>query len=146
MTTAANLYREMTLAYQQGDDNKVLELGNALKGKRLAKAKQADVIHMLEVTNELLRLKKLHDTFDGKELSGTLRWFDALSGEGMAAVAGHSVHVHFTAFEGIDKNNYTWPTEADREKLGELDYNMPAMFKVYVAGNGALMAEKVVLL
>lgn len=98
-----------------------------------------------ETEARLQRLEALQEIFMGKTLSGTLRWFDASSGEGMAEVAGQPVHVHFSAIQGVDKNNYAWPTEADKKRLEALDYNVPGTFRVYVAGSGSLMAESVVL-
>lgn len=98
-----------------------------------------------QIESRLQELESLHETFTGKTLPGVLRWFDAASGEGMAKVAGHFVYVHFSAIEGIDKNGYQWPTDADRVKLSALGYNTPARFKVYVSGSGSLMAESVKL-
>lgn len=51
-----------------------------------------------------------------------IRWFDSLSGEGMVTLDdGRRLYLHFTAIDGISKNNYAWPAEVDRERLRNLD-------------------------
>lgn len=53
---------------------------------------------------------------------GTIRWFDALSGKGVVREdsTDQCYTLHFSAIEGIDKNNYAWPADADRMFLGTL--------------------------
>lgn len=55
-----------------------------------------------------------------KQYKAKIRWFDGMSGEGMVRVEGidKSIYLHFTAIEGINKNNHQWPTEEDQIKLG----------------------------
>lgn len=51
-------------------------------------------------------------------LQAEVRWFDYTSGEGMVRLNdGRSVFMHFTAIQGIDKNNHQWPTNDDQLKL-----------------------------
>lgn len=50
--------------------------------------------------------------------NGTIRWFDSLSGKGVIrGENGESYYLHFTAIQGINKNNYQWPTDEDQLKL-----------------------------
>lgn len=50
-----------------------------------------------------------------------IRWFDALSGEGMVRLNnGRSVYIHFTAIESINKHNHQWPTDADKTRLSKI--------------------------
>lgn len=52
-------------------------------------------------------------------LTATVNWFDASSGEGIVTVleSGETLYLNFTCIAGIDRNNYQWPTEADRQRL-----------------------------
>lgn len=52
----------------------------------------------------------------------TVRWFDGLAGEGMVRLEdGKCVYVHFTAIEGISKNNHHYPLASDVPSLKALD-------------------------
>ena len=54
-------------------------------------------------------------------LTAEIRWFDAMSGEGMVRLTdGRLVFVHFTAIQGIDKNNQQWPTSEDQMRLKDI--------------------------
>lgn len=61
------------------------------------------------------------EQYNGKEFTGTVRWFDGMSGEGMVRLDnGQSLYCHFTAIDGIDKHNYQWPTDTDQERLEDI--------------------------
>lgn len=57
-----------------------------------------------------------------KRLTGKIRWFDALSGEGMVRCSktNQNYFLHFTSIQGISKNNYAFPDDKDREVLSSL--------------------------
>jgi len=103
----------------------------------------------IELATEAARL----DAFDayrarnhGIEQDAVLRWIDATSGEGMIRLAdGTSLSAHFTAIEGVDKNNYHWPTDADQGRLGKLGYNVPIRVVPYIT-YGMCTAEKIVII
>lgn len=60
----------------------------------------------------------LQDKYHGKEFEGTIRWFDGKAGEGMITLNdGQELYCHFTAIEGVDKNNHHWPKEEDQIRL-----------------------------
>lgn len=49
-------------------------------------------------------------------------WFDATSGEGMVITeSGEHLYINFTAIEGINKNNWHYPTLEDQSKLKGLE-------------------------
>jgi len=57
-----------------------------------------------------------------QKLSGKIRWFDAMAGNGVVRLEdGRSVPLHFTAIVGIERNNHHWPTESDKLILAEID-------------------------
>lgn len=62
--------------------------------------------------------------------NGIIRWFDAMSGEGMVRLNdGRSVFIHFTAIESVDKNNWHWPKESDKARLSQIE-NKPCIVLV----------------
>lgn len=110
---------------------------------KLTKKQQAKADAIMEAA--LQRYEKLHDTYTNKTHQGTIRWFDTLRGEGIISLSNDvSVYCHFSVIEGIDKNNYTWPTDADRERLEGIA-GRACEVRVYVAGPTQLMAEHVKL-
>jgi cold shock CspA family protein len=80
------------------------------------------------------QIMDLRDKYrDAGPVTGVLRWFDAISGEGMVVLDdGQSLYCHFTAIYGVDKNDYQWPTESDRVALNKLAYNTPVMVTPYI--------------
>jgi hypothetical protein len=112
--------------------------------KKLTKKQQAAI----DAANEAQL-----DAFDafrakhhGVEQDAVLAWIDALSGEGMVSLSdGTQLMAHFSAIDGIDKNNYTWPTDADRERLAALGYNTPIRVVPYISYGGC-MCEKITLI
>lgn len=58
-----------------------------------------------------------------KRQLGTVRWFDALSGEGMIRrdSDGKCFYVHFTAIQQVSKHNQQWPREEDRDFLRSIE-------------------------
>lgn len=110
---------------------------------KLTKKQQAEEDARIEAC--LQRYEKLHDTYTNKTHQGKIRWFDTLRGEGLVRLSnGVSVYCHFSTIEGINKNNYTWPTDADRERLEGIA-GRPCEVKVYVAGSSELVTEHVKL-
>lgn len=55
--------------------------------------------------------------------NGKVRWFDALSGNGVIrdSISKESFSFHFTAIDGISKNNYQWPSDEDKRKLSDIE-------------------------
>jgi len=77
--------------------------------------------------------------------AATLRWFDAMSGEGSLQLAdGSTLPAHFSSIEGVDKNNYCWPNDTDRARLATLGYNVPVIVTPYIS-YGSSTAEKIVI-
>jgi hypothetical protein len=67
-------------------------------------------------------------------MNGEIRWFDGLRGEGVVrGEDGKSYFVHFTAIQGIDKNNHHWPTDADQLRLKSID-GLKCSYEVYSFG------------
>lgn len=56
------------------------------------------------------------------KLQGKIRWFDSLSGEGYVRcnTTQKSYYLHFTAIEGVSKNNHHWPADVDKERLSNI--------------------------
>jgi len=88
----------------------------------------------------------LRDRCAGKKLQAQISWFDASSGEGMVRVAATdfspemNLYLHFSAIEGISKNNYAWPAEADLPKLRELEAGgVPCLVSIYFSSPGNTM-------
>jgi len=64
-------------------------------------------------------------------MKGQIRWFDSLRGEGVVrSQNGACYYVHFTAIQGIDKNNYHYPSKTDNEKLSKIN-NMECEFELF---------------
>ena len=114
--------------------------------RKLTKRQQAERdAYDVQREQELDEWFAYRDRTHGIAQAATLRWFDALSGEGMVSLAdGSSLYCHFSAIEGIDKNNYTWPTDSDRERLGKLGYNVPVVVVPYISA-GLHAVEKLKL-
>jgi hypothetical protein len=110
-----------------------------------SKKKQAELAaYDIQREAELDAWEAYREHTHGIEQEAILRWFDALSGEGMVSLSdGSSLYCHFSAIEGIDKNNYTWPTDADRKKLEILGYNIPVTVIPYISYGGPNLCAKV---
>lgn len=108
--------------------------------KKLTKKQQKE--RDAQIERELAAYEARHEKYAGKDFSATIRWFDALSGEGMVRLEdGSSWYLNFSAIQGIDKNNWHWPAEKDRPRL-ELIGGMPCTVRLYVSGG---MVESCVL-
>ena len=114
--------------------------------KKLTKKQQLQRDTELEA--RLTAYEAMHDKYNGIEFAGKIRWFDGMSGKGMIRLDdGTSMYCHFTAIEGIDKNNYQWPTEDDQERLESLGSAQAAiMVTPVVWAGGGIQASKVVLI
>lgn len=54
-------------------------------------------------------------------MKGKIRWFDAESGKGIVRCEdGKSYEFHFTAIDGVSKNNHQWMTEEDKKKYADI--------------------------
>lgn len=62
---------------------------------------------------------------------GSVLWFDVLSGTGVVREdeTGICYKLHFSAIEGVDKNNYAWPADKDREFLHSVS-GKPCSFEI----------------
>jgi hypothetical protein len=67
-----------------------------------------------------------------------------MTGEGMVSVNGHSIYMHFTAIEGISKNNYQWPKDSEQSFLASIN-NRDCLVSIY-SNAYTSMIEKCVLI
>ena len=100
--------------------------------KKLTKKQQAE--RDAQIERELVAWEARVERYHDKEFAATVRWFDALSGEGMVQLEdGSSWHLHFSAIQGIDKNNYHWPAEKDLPQLKSIG-GLSCIVRLYVSG------------
>jgi hypothetical protein len=87
----------------------------------------------LEREQALQEIERRHAIYHGKEFDAIVRWFDALSGEGMVSLRdGSNWYLNFSVIEGIDKNNWQCPTESDRLTLERIQ-GRPCKVRLYVS-------------
>jgi hypothetical protein len=100
--------------------------------KKLTKKQQAERDARIE--RELVAWEARVERYHDKEFAATVRWFDALSGEGMVQLEdGSSWYLNFSAIQGIDKNNYRWPAEKDLPRLKSIE-GMSCTVRLYAWG------------
>jgi hypothetical protein len=64
-------------------------------------------------------------------MRGRIQWFDASSGEGMVeSEDGMAYYLNFTCIDGIDRNNWAYPTAADQARLKGI-HGRPVEFTLY---------------
>ncbi len=83
------------------------------------------------------------EKYNGKEFNGTVRWIDSSKGEGVIELEdGMSLIVHFSALDGVKKNNYAFPASDDVTRIES--YNgAKVIVKPWLSGHGDYMCESV---
>lgn len=99
-----------------------------------------------DLDTEFKAFEVLKTKYDSRKWLGHIRWFDHTSGEGMIRLdSGLSIYVHFTAFNGIDNNNWVHPNTRDQELLKDIEGLRCSVIPAVFYGFG-IMATKVELL
>ena len=71
---------------------------------------------------QLLKGIEKYGSVSNGKMSGSIRYFDALSGKGVVrGDDGKSYNLHFASIKGVDKNNYQWPSDKDKVRLKKID-------------------------
>jgi hypothetical protein len=110
---------------------------------RLRKKKTKKQEREQEAADEarLKHFEDLCDKYHGKTFDAQVRWFDALSGEGIVRLPDdRSVYLNYTAIKGIDKHNWACPNEADRERLSDIQ-GRPCKARLCVFGGGDVWVD-----
>lgn len=90
----------------------------------------------------LQAFEAFRDRYNDQVFDAKVRWFDALSGEGMVTLSdGRNFYIHYTAIEGMDKNGCAFPAEKDMEFLKTIE-GKTCRAKIYVSyGIGGMVSS-----